>query len=129
MYFQMGYKDTVLHLLRSKLLAFGIQKIFIYCRKAAWKRLHENCKKFTIKCALLFSCGEGRGEFLLCVSLVGEMGGNKSKMADHACFGCPTSNISAWLQTFQLWKWTLGNFFFNKMIETHTFLMFLYLYF
>ncbi len=50
------------------------RKIFnyFYCRKAAWKRLHNCCKKVTTKCALLFSWGRDRGRgvgFCACVRL------------------------------------------------------------
>jgi hypothetical protein len=78
---------------------------------AALKKVTQLLQKGYHKCALLFSWGRdrGRGEFLLCISLVGELGGRKSKMADHVFshshfkhFGSASSNISARRQTFQL---------------------------
>jgi hypothetical protein len=85
------------------------KKFILLAEIAALKKVTQLLQKGYHKCALLFSCGwvRERGVFL-CVSLVGEMGGSKSKMADHACFGCPTfkhfsltSNVSALKMNFR----------------------------
>jgi hypothetical protein len=84
--------------------------ILFIAEKAAWKRLHENCKKFTIKCALLFSCGWVRERGVFAVRLLGGRVGREKNprwlttlVFAHFQHFSSASNISARIrQTFRL---------------------------
>jgi hypothetical protein len=78
------------------------KKIYILlAEKLHWKKVTQNVVKRLPQIVHYCSAvgGKGEGSFLLCDSLVGEMGGAKNKMASPHCFLSSHSHLS---QVFRL---------------------------